>query len=292
MINLSALSNLVASEAPGFEGKWHTIEFQPELEIPQSFVIGVALSFKGKLVEFRVAEDASRLKCFYGDRFSKDTWGWLRNELLADLHDAKGCAVSKYESPSPQIHIGVGQYASGSDRLSVLSRTFARVVIVGQREAKQRSAGMPQHDLRLQMANLLKVRLGSEFEKIHQEEGCYRLMDGKTVHTFDINYDDSKIASSVVSASYVSLEKAQLNFSSSMSDLVMFNRLRPREQLGIAILVPSANTLPRSSVYAWDKWWDNMSYKLKESDLMLLGESERPEELAEMMQDWYKDALA
>ncbi|GAB2482351.1 hypothetical protein GCM10027082_36400 [Comamonas humi] len=292
MIDLGALANSVDSEAPGFVGKWHTIEFQPELDVPQSFVIGVALSAKGRLLGFRVAEDATRLKCFYGNRFSQETWGWLRNELLIDLQRAKDFAIARYESSSPQIRFGQGQYASGTDHLSVLARTFDRVVTVTKLEPKPRSAGVPQLELRAQLADLLKVRLGVLFESVHQDGDFYRLMDGDAVHTFDVNYDDSKIASSIVSASYVSLEKAQLNFSTSMSDLVMFNRLRPREQLGIAILVPSANTLPRASVYAWEKWWDNMSYKLKESDLMLLAESERPEELAEMMQNWYMDAAS
>src|SRR5256885_5719172 len=82
------------------------------------FVIGVALSEKGRLVDFRVAEDASRLKCFYGKRFSNETWGWLRNELLADLKANKGNGIAKYESPSPQISFGIGHYAR--DRKSVV----------------------------------------------------------------------------------------------------------------------------------------------------------------------------
>src|SRR5256885_7147491 len=112
---------------------------------------------------------------------------------------------------------------------------------------------MAQQDLRSQMAGLLKQRLGTQFEVIHQDEDCYRVVDGSTVHTFDVNYDNLKVASSVVSASYVNLATAQLNLSSSMSDLLMFNKLRPREQLGLAILVPSKNTLPSASVYAWEK---------------------------------------
>ena len=287
MINLRAFAESVSSEAPNFEGKWHTIDFQPELDVPQTFVIGVALSEKGRLVDFRVAEDASRLKCFYGKRFSNETWGWLRNELLADLKANKGNGIAKYESPSPQISFGIGHYASGTDRLSVLARTFQRVVTVIPNEVKPRVYGMAQQDLRSQMAGLLKQRLGTQFEVIHQDEDCYRVVDGSTVHTFDVNYDNLKVASSVVSASYVNLATAQLNLSSSMSDLLMFNKLRPREQLGLAILVPSKNTLPSASVYAWEKWWENMSYKLKESELMLLAEADQPEILAEIMQDWY-----
>lgn len=287
MINLSELASSLAHEASGFEGKWHIIEFQPVLEVPQRFVIGVALSSKGRLCEFRVAEDASRLKCFYGDAYNNSTWKWIRDELLADLQRAKGATLSKYESPSPQIHLSEGQYASGSDALAVLSRTFARVVTVSKAEVKPRSSGVAQQDLRKHMSRLLKLSLGAQFESVHQPEHGIRIQQEDLFYTFDVNYDDAKVASSVVSASYSDLALAQLNIQTSFSDLMMYGKLRQREQLGLAVLVPSTKNFSATVVSAWQKWWDSMSYKLKESDLMLVAESERPEELAEQMTDWY-----
>lgn len=288
MINLSELAASVASEAPGFEGKWHTIEFQPVLEVPQRFVIGVVLSSKGRLREFRIAEDASRLKCFYGEGFSSGTWKWLREALAADLEQAKGSAAAKHQSASPQISLGEGFYVSGADALSVLSRTFARVVTVSRIEAKPRTMGLPQQELRKQVSRMLKLRLGTQFEAVHQEHGI-QIKEAGHVYTFDVNYDDLKVASSVVSASYSDLTSARLNIQTCFSDLMMFSKLRPREQLGLAVLLPSSDTFPKATVSAWKSWWDEMSYKLKESNLMLFAESERPEELSEMMTDWYQE---
>lgn len=286
MINLSALAGSIKSEAPGFEGKWHTIEFQPVLDVPQRFVIGVAISSKGRLREFRIAEDASKLKCFYGDSFSGSTWKWLREQLSTDLVQAKGTVASKHQSLSPQIYLGEGEYASGSDILSVLSRTFARVVTVSRSEVKPRASGLPQQDLRNQISRMLKLKLGTQFESVHQENGI-RIKEADQFYTFDVNYDDAKVASSVVSASYADLSAAQLNIQTSFSDLMMYGKLRKREQLGLAVLLPSTNNFSAMTVSLWNKWWEGMSYKLKESNLMLFAESEQPEELAEMMTDWY-----
>ena len=78
-----------------FEGQWHAIDFQPDLTAPQCFTIGVALSQKGKLMHFRVAEEAPKLKCFYPQRFSKEVWQWLRQELLAELTHGRGTALDR-----------------------------------------------------------------------------------------------------------------------------------------------------------------------------------------------------
>lgn len=287
MINLSELASSIASETLGFEGKWHTIEFQPVLDVPQRFVIGVALSSKGRLREFRIAEDASRLKCFYGDAFGSSTWKWLRDALISDLQQARGSSVAKHQSASPQISLGEGFYVSGSDELSVLSRTFARVVTVSRIETKPRVMGLPQLELRKQVSRMLKVKLGTQFEAVHQEHGI-QIKEADHVYTFDVNYDDHKVASSVVSASYSDLTSARLNIQTCFSDLMTFRQLRAREQLGLAVLLPSAQAFPKTTVLAWQSWWDEMSYKLRESKLMLFAESERPEELSEMMTYWYQ----
>lgn len=290
MIDLSQLANATVAVAPGFEGKWHTIEFQPELHVPQFFVIGVALSRAGKLVNFRIAEEATKLQCFYGDRFSKDTWGWLRSELAADLQSAKTSPWSRYISASPQIRVGEGHYVSGSDANSVLSRTFERVVTVVAPERKPRNQGITQPALRQKMAELMKIRLSNRYEKISQPEGGLQIRDGDKFHSFDITYDDNETASSVVSACYLDLNKACLNVVTALADLEMFRHVRTRKQLGLAVLIPSSTLLPRANIDAWERWWDNFSYKMRESNLMLLAESERPEELAEKVQDWYVDA--
>lgn len=289
MIDLSQLAQASDTAAPGFEGKWHAIEFQPELHVPQFFVIGVALSRAGKLVGFRVADEAAKLQCFYGDRFSRDTWGWLRGELAADLQQAKNAAWSRYVGASPQIRIGEGHYVSGPDANAVLSRMFGRVVTVTAPERKPRNQGIPQPALRSKIAELMKMRLSTRYEAISVPEGGVQIKDGDRFHSFDITYDDSETASSVVSACYLDLTTARYNVVSAFADLDMYHKVRTRKQLGLAVLVPSTTLLPSANVYAWEKWWDNFSYKLRESNLVLLAESEQPEELAEKLQDWYVD---
>lgn len=275
----------------GFEGQWHAIHFQPDLSVPQTFVIGAALSSKSKLVAHRVAEEAPRLKFFYQNRFSKDVWSFLRTELVAELDARLGKSPSGFTSASPQLVLSPGHYVSGSSRDSVLSRTFERIVTVVAGDRKPRHTGLPQQELRQAVGNYLKLKFSSRFESISQPEEGLQIRDGDSVHTFDIGFDDSKVASSVVSASYSTLDKARLNVYNAMNDLTMYRAIREREQIGLAVLLPTTEDFPTETVGLWKKWWADESYKLKESNLFLIAESSRAEDLADQVSDWYSASL-
>lgn len=292
MIDLSHLAPHSEALAPGFEGKWHAIEFQPDLTVPQRFVIGAALSCRGKISHFRVAAEAPKLKCFYAQRFSKEVWGWMRNELVAELRDSTGTAVAKFASASPQITLGEGFYASGSDANVALARAFERIVTVVASEKAPRVQGVAQAELRLQVSNLLKLAMSNRYDTVSQPDGGLLINDAGSVHTFDIGYDDNITAASVVSASYVSLDTARLNVMTAINDLYTFLRIRKREQIGIAVLAPSTKVLPAETVRVWQDWWKHTSYKLRESELVLLAEADTAESLADQISDWYPEPAA
>jgi hypothetical protein len=67
----------------------------------------------------------------------------------------------------------------------------------------------------------------------------------------------------------------------------MFKAIRPREQLGIAVLMPSTEFFPKATVDAWGEWWSEESYKLRESKYILIAESDKVEILADQVLDWY-----
>lgn len=290
MMNLSHLAPQPSTASPEFEGKWHPIEFQPDLSVPQRFVIGVAIAQKGKLTHFRVANEAGRLKCFYGNRFSKETWSWMHSELTTELAQAKGTAVLRYLSASPQIGIGEGHYASGSSADAALSRAFERVVTVVADGRKPRTQGIAQGELRETMARMLKLRMNTRYESISQPEAGLQISDKGQTHTFDITYDDHQTASCVVSACYAGLDTARLNVMEATTDLETFMRIRNRKQIGLAVLTPSTDLLPAEAVRTWQEWWENYSYKLRKSDLMLLAEAHTAENLADQVVDWYQDS--
>lgn len=274
--------------AVGFEGKWHAIDFQPDLAVPQRFVIGVALSQKGKLTHFRIANEAPKLKCFYANRFSKEVWGWLRDSLQTELVQAKGSTMTKLQSSSPQIFVGQGFYTSASDADAALSRAFARIVTVVQGDKRVNTKGVPQDTLRQEVDTYLKARMKTRFEQVSQGHGMM-ISDNKQVHVFDIGYDDTKTAASVVSGSYAVLDTAQLNVMTAFNDLCTFSAIRKRELIGLAVLTPSVELLPAETVRVWQDWWGHFSYKLRESDLVLLAEADTAEALADQVLDWYKD---
>ena len=290
MINLRQLAQGDAAErSEGFEGLWHAIDFQPDLIAPQRFTIGVALSQKGKLTHFRIAEEASKLKCFYAQRFSKEVWSWLRTELMAELSQSRASTLSKFVSASPQIHIGQGFYASATSADSALSSTFDRIVSVVARDKKSNNKGIAQETLRLDVARLLKQKMNTQFEKVFQGEHGMQITHDNLVHTFDIGYDDHKTAASVVSGSYAGLDTAQLNVMTAINDLHTFSRIRKRDQIGLAVLTPSVQLLPAETVKVWQDWWSHFSYKLRESALVLLAESGNTADLADQVMDWYKN---
>lgn len=287
MISLDHFKSQEATAQIGFEGQWHAVHFQPDLSVPQTFVIGAALSSKSKLVAHRIAAEAPRLKCFYQNRFSKDVWSFLRTELVAELDDRLGKSPSGFASASPQLVLSPGHYVSGTSRDSVLSRTFERIVTVVAGDRKPRHTGLPQQELRLAVGNYLKLKLSARFESISQPEDGLQIRDGDAVHTFDIGFDDSDVAASVVSASYSTLDKAQNNIYRATSDLTTYGAIKKRDQLGLAVLLPTADDFPMETVSTWNKWWENESYKLKESKLFLIAESSRAEDLADQVSDWY-----
>jgi hypothetical protein len=289
MIDLSHLAPHTEALSPGFEGKWHAIEFQPDLTVPQRFVIGAALSCRGKISHFRVAAEAPKLKCFYAQRFSKEVWGWMRNELIAELRASTGATVAKFTSASPQITLGEGFYASASNADIALARVFERIVTVVANQKAPRVQGVAQADLRLRVSNLLKQAMSSRYESVSQPEGGLLIKDAGSVHTFDIGYDDNITAASVVSASYASLDTARLNVMTAMNDLYTFLKIRKREQIGIAVLTPSTDVLPGETVRVWQDWWQHTSYKLRESELVLLAEADTAESLADQVSDWYPE---
>src|SRR3989475_5191188 len=76
-------------------------------DVPQTFVIGVALSEKGRLVDFRVAEDASRLKCFYGRSEEHTSELQSQSNLVCRLlleKKKKNDATSKERAENNQLH--------------------------------------------------------------------------------------------------------------------------------------------------------------------------------------------
>lgn len=274
--------------AETFEGQWHAIEFQPELDVPQRFVIGVAMSVRGKLVAYRIAEEAPKLKCFYAQRFSREVWAWLKTQLADELQSYLKKPVLKFLSASPQIYLGQGSYASGTSADSAMSRTFQRIVTVTKTDAKPRNQGVAQIELRETMARIMKLKMSTGFEVISQPAAGLQIKEGPDFHTFDINYDNHVIASSVVSASYASVEMARLNVMTATSDLYRFLKIRKREQIGLAVLLPSTKLLSSDTVATWRTWWANESYKFKESSSILIAESTEPEALAEEVMGWYR----
>jgi hypothetical protein len=206
---------------------------------------------------------------------------------VAELNDRLGKSPSGFASASPQLVLSPGHYVSGSSRDSVLSRTFERIVTVVAGDRKPRHTGLPQQELRHAVGNYLKIKLSSRFESISQPEDGLQIRDGDRVHTFDIGFDDAKVASSVVSASYSTLDKARLNVYNAMNDLTMYRAIRTREQIGLAVLLPTADDFSKETVSTWNSWWAQESYKLKESKLFLIAESNRAEALADQVFDWY-----
>lgn len=291
MIDLARVEPTHPSVEPSFEGDWLSVEFQPEPHVPQRFVIGAALARRGRLLAWRLASEAPRLACFYGDRFAKSTWKWLHDELEADLRAAEHTPVKAFQCRSPQISLTLGGFASGGTLDATLSRTFERIVtVVAHNKAKPRSEGVPQAELRRAVADWLMQRRPLEFARFAHPLGLL-IRQGGEDHSFDIGYDDGAVAASVVSASYASLDNARLNVMTATADLLRYTRIRPRRQIGLAVLLPGSG-LPGEVRTAWSDWWRHESYKYRESGAFVLMESDEQEALASQVSDLYPEPAA
>lgn len=288
MIDLSKLAAQVSDPgSPTFEGQWHAIELQPDLAVPQRFVIGTALSRNGKLHTFRIAEEAPRLQCFYDKQFSIEVWRFMRAQLSQELTERIGSKTKGYLSSSPQVFLGEGHYVSGSTAVLALNRTFDRIVTVVRKDRKRRTTGTSQAELRLTVSRWLKRHMDTAYDKIVQPEDGLLIKEKDTVHLFDIGFDDATTASSVISGCNAGLEVSRLNVLTAWNDLTAYSKIRKRQQIGLAVLQPTQNNIPTETVRAWHAWWGDFTYKLRESSEVLLAEDTTAEGLALQISQWY-----
>jgi hypothetical protein len=276
--------------AAEFVGHWHAIELQPEIEVPQRFVIGAAVSRNGKLVAWRLASEAPRLKCFYGQRYSVTTWQWMLQQLERDLAQAKGELISRFTSRSPQVCVGAGMHTSASSAEIALGRAFDRIVTVLNPQERKRSVqGIAQDDLREQVNEQLKLQWGLRFSRIAQESGRVVIKDGGEFHSFDVTHDDGQTATTVVSACYGTLETAKLNLMSATADLMRFREMNYRKQVGLAVLQPTSIGLPDDRLKAWMDFWHEETYKYKRADDFLIAEPIDVDGTVKTLVDWYPE---
>lgn len=291
MINLLHFaSDAPATDASAYQGHWHAIEFQPDLSVPQHFVIGVALTTRGKLSHYRIASEAPRLKCFYEQRYDHNVWKWLTAELINELERAKKLPAKQFTSASPQVRLGAAHYVAASDPDSALNRTFDRVVTVIQKSRPPRNQGITQAQLRETVANRLKLTWKNRYESIAQSEAGLLIRHEDQVHLFDVSFDDAVTASSVVSGCNAGLHTSQLNVYKAWTDLEALARIRNRDQIGLAVLTPTEEMVGGQAVLAWQAFWNDFSYKLRESSKVLLAEDPTPEGLALQISHWYPES--
>ena len=72
-------------------------------------------------------------------------------------------------------------------------------------------------------------------------------------------------------------------------DKIDLREIRKRDQIGLAVLTPTPSLLPPEAINLWQTWWQNESEKLKESKLVLLAESDNPEQLAQDVANWFPE---
>lgn len=288
MIDLSRITPAPPAEPAAFRGQWHAIEFQPELDVPQRFIVGAAVSADGRLLGWRMAQQANRLRCFYGTRYGSSLWAWLLEEAEMDLQAARGHPVAGFESRSPQLRIGPGAYTSGADWQSALARTFDRIVTVYSADRLPRYQGITQAELRAATNERLKLALPLSFGQFAQPESGVVVIDGDDRHVFDVTHDDGRLATTVVSACYANLDTAQANVYRATADLFRYRAKRPRQQLGLAVLQPTAqDAMPAETRAAWRAWWAEESYKFKQADDILVADPAAADGIAQALADWY-----
>jgi transcriptional regulator with XRE-family HTH domain len=107
-------------------------------------------------------------------------------------------------------------------------------------------------------------------------------------HVFDVTHDDGRLATTVVSACYANLDTAQANVYRATADLFRYRAKRPRQQLGLAVLQPTAqDAMPAETRAAWRAWWAEESYKFKQSDDVLVADPASADGIALALADWY-----
>jgi hypothetical protein len=260
--------------AAPFDGAWTTIELQPDSFSRQRYTVGVAVADLQGGFTFRLLDDLSKFECLYG----RDDVAVLRSLMEAAEHGllrAKKERVRLQDVTFEVDSVSIGELwpTAGTSADAIASRLYLDVVpFVPKDERKVRDfVTLDNAAVRLRVDEELKRIAGLAFERITTEPQR-AMMDRVTgeAHRLEFNLEPPGRAGSVISAVYKTPDRIELNFLRASRDLATYSRLKGlREQLGLFVMAPTEDSMPRSDFDRIENILGEQSWSLEQQGFVV-----------------------
>lgn len=281
--------------ASPFEGKWATLELQPDVFVPQQFSVGVVVQANNERLHYHLLSEFKKFECVYSDQFPKR----LISDMLAHAEEILRQAAQQkipldaVDFESANLHLSTSRYTAGESFEAVIDRLYKDVIVLEpHKQKKVRQFETLDTPAVRQLVNqaLKKIAL-SDYEKIvlDTQDGVL-IKDGNQTHYLDVNLRTKSACGSVVSAVYKTVQSIEMNLLRANLDLATFAKLQGIYDRGVFLMLPSRASLDNAE---WDRVENvvgEQSWKLERDGFRVVS-LDNPEGLASEIYDWAKPTI-
>jgi len=289
----------VAAKAPtpAFVGEWSIVELQPDVFVPQRFVIGIIVQSPGDRLHFKLLDDFKKFECIYNnDHFRQSSF----KEIMAYAEEVLRHAVQAKTS-IPQVvfetsclSISPPQYTSGDELEATVERLFSEIVVMAPNDKKKISdfESLDTARARQLVNEELKVIAQLDYERIvNPNSQGILLQEGGVKHWLDLNLLTARGCGSVTSAVYKTSQSVELNLLKSSRDLTTFSRIRNVDNIGLFLLLPNENVIKVTDYKRITELISDYEWKLEQDGFRVVSLPSAAK-LAKEIYEWAKPTLA
>jgi hypothetical protein len=280
---------------PEFEGRWSTLELQPDLFVPQHFTVGVVVQASNDRLHYHLLSDFKKFECIYANRFPKKTiremFSHAEEVLRAAVRDNK--SLENVEFNTSNLFLSKSSYTSGASFDVVVDRLYNGLVVLEPHiTSKVRQFESLDNPAVRDLVNCeLKKIAAMDYEKIVLDsKSGFSVEDGDRTHYFDINLRTTRACGSVVSAIYKTAQSIEMNLLRANIDLSTFSKIKNIKEKGVFLMLPDRSDLDGNEWNKIGNLVDEQSWKLEKDGFRVVS-LDSAHEIAKEIYDWAKPTI-
>lgn len=286
-------SNVAAAE---FDGRWATLELQPDLFVPQHFSVGVTVQASGARLHYHLLGDFKKINSLYSASLPKKFIAELIQHAEHVLSGAvrQQLAFEQVEFQSAHLYLSAPHSTAGASAEAVLERLYQELVVVDG-DTRQAGKGFDSADnatVRDWVNQALKQIALNDYERIvlGGHDGVV-ISEGGQKHRLDVNLRIAEACGSIVSAVYKTTTPVEMNLLRASLDLSTYAKLQRLPHKGMFVVLPEQADLARADWEHIDDLVSEQSWKLERDGFRVCRHSSAVA-IAQEIFNWAKPTLA
>ncbi|AZS50425.1 hypothetical protein DM558_06385 [Entomomonas moraniae] len=276
------------------EGSWFNILLRPDIFTVDQVSIGVGFIDKNNTLHVKVANDLSKLKCFYGDNIDVNELQYL-TEIIANEYDRINYNLAEKSIISPQISFSAPAYAAGDSVNTILENFYNRTIyFTGKKQNtinKERFQGINNTQLRDEIYEWVMTQDKYLAKQIFPSDIHHKLVftdsNGSTQENFvELAINSMNMSGSIVSAYCKNPNSAELRILKAAIDINTTKIHYPNNKYGLFILRANEDSgISRDILNQLDDVIDENIWKLENAGVHI-GSEESIAELGQNIIHW------